>query len=176
MTDFKKRLKKAMEAKKIDTVPLANIIGYSSTALYNLQKVEDPNPSLDLLLKLCEALEVTPNWLLLGKEPIEQSNASEDAYDVYVDVLKQEYFASRTELEAARTIIESQKQTIEQLKAQLGFDSNLNPKNKGNNTPKKDNAALHISPKQGDTKKGNKKAQKCRTNVAQGIFTIGLSI
>jgi len=148
METLSERLKHLIESNHLTINKLASDLNYTPHTFWNILNGKTENPRMDVLQKVCSYFNVSADWLLLGKgEPSPSPTAPDDV----VLLLKEN----------------------ENLKERIAI---LEQRIQKNNSPKKANAALEYSPKQGDTKKGNKKAQKCRTNVAQGIFTIGLSI
>jgi len=166
MRILSKRLKKAMEDKNISVVALAKKINRTPNTIRLLLNSEDANPTTSVLLAICEILQITPNDLLLDKEPVEQSNASEDAYDVYVQNLKDQYFSVRKELEAYKDLVSTLNERVKQL------ESNIEQLTEKSKSAKKDKAA-GASPSNSDVQKKYK--EKRRTSVAHSNLFGGLT-
>lgn len=65
--DYKKlglRIKNAREAKNLSQEQLAEIIGMSNNYISNIERNRSI-PSLETLVKICNALDVTPDYALL---------------------------------------------------------------------------------------------------------------
>jgi transcriptional regulator with XRE-family HTH domain len=65
--DYKKlgkRIKLAREKKNLTQEQLAEIVGVSNNYISNIER-KYSKPSLETLIKICNALEVTPDYVLL---------------------------------------------------------------------------------------------------------------
>lgn len=66
-TDYKKlgiRIKAARESKKLTQEQLAEITGLTNNYISNIEHTRS-KPSIETLIKICNALEVTPDYILL---------------------------------------------------------------------------------------------------------------
>ena len=72
MDEWKIRLKQAREAKGLNKTTFAKVIGVSNPTITDWEKDSDLGGIKEIagpnLTKICEALDVTPGWLLYGKE------------------------------------------------------------------------------------------------------------
>ena len=65
--DYKKigiRIKVARESKKLTQEGLAELIGLTNNYISNIERARS-KPSIETLIKICNALEVTPDYILL---------------------------------------------------------------------------------------------------------------
>lgn len=66
-TDYKKlgiRIKAARESKKLTQEQLAEITGLTNNYISNIERTHS-KPSIETLIKICNALETTPDYVLL---------------------------------------------------------------------------------------------------------------
>lgn len=70
MNTIGERLRQARKNKDLSMAKLEKISGITSG---NISEIENGKilPSTKAIIALCEALDITPNWLLLGKEDIQ---------------------------------------------------------------------------------------------------------
>lgn len=64
MTDIAERLKELRADRGLSLAKLAKLIGASKTHVWEIERGRSKNPTLSIILGLCRALEVTPNYLL----------------------------------------------------------------------------------------------------------------
>lgn len=65
--DYRKigiRIKSARESKKLTQEELAELTGLTNNYISNIERTRS-KPSIETLIKICNALEVTPDYLLL---------------------------------------------------------------------------------------------------------------
>lgn len=63
------RLKIAREAKGLKKSHFARVIGVQPATITEWERGDTESPSSSNTLKICEALSVTPNWLINGDDP-----------------------------------------------------------------------------------------------------------
>ena len=61
------RLRWVMERRQVKQVHLAEQIGITQAAISNLVTDSSRKPSAPTLLKICDALECSPHWLITGE-------------------------------------------------------------------------------------------------------------
>ncbi len=75
-----KRLAKIRKDKKLTQERLAEITNLANNYISNIENNRSI-PSLETLVKLCEALEVTPNDILLGSSTSSQNYMNDELFD-----------------------------------------------------------------------------------------------
>ncbi len=75
------RLFKIMEYKRISIPELSSMTGISKPTIYDWKK-KGTNPGSDKIMVICEALEITPEDLLVGKPEKETENMEMSIYDI----------------------------------------------------------------------------------------------
>lgn len=82
------RLKKARISKKLSQLELGDKLGVSDVSISNYE-TEHREPTLEKLIKLCEILDLTPNYLL-GYEKLYVSEIDEN-YKVHMSDTEMEF-------------------------------------------------------------------------------------
>jgi transcriptional regulator with XRE-family HTH domain len=66
--DIVLRIKEAVGKKQVKITPLLKSLGYSPAAVRDIETGKNENPSVLLIAKLAESLDVTVDWILNGEK------------------------------------------------------------------------------------------------------------
>lgn len=105
MEDLAEKIKKARKNKGLTLEQLANIVGSSKSYMWQLETDTDIKPSVQLVAKIAEALDVTIDYLI--NQESERMDLNEEA---------SVFFRGYKELDdTSRKIIQSQIETLKKL-------------------------------------------------------------